>query len=111
MLPYINRIAGGVVLLAGLYVTYYAYWEIRLLHGDTVPEGPVAWISEWTARTTQRVDDWGVSAFAVALIALLVASLARRFRTRHNEQSTQPTSVDPEPANITRITVTTGEPR
>ncbi|MGH3555850.1 MAG: cytochrome c biogenesis CcdA family protein, partial [Mycobacterium sp.] len=30
ILPYVNRIVGVVVLLTGLYVAYYGYYEIRL---------------------------------------------------------------------------------
>ena len=79
-LPYLNRVAGALLVLAGLYVAYYGYWEIRILAGHDVAEGPVAWVSDWSARATQRVDDLGVIAVAIALVVLLGASVLLRRR-------------------------------
>ncbi|MEO5841182.1 MAG: cytochrome c biogenesis CcdA family protein [Acidimicrobiales bacterium] len=87
-LPYLNRVAGALLVLAGLYVAYYGYWEIRVLDGQDVPEGPVAWVSDWSARATQRVDDLGVLAIVVAFIALLGASLVRRHRSASSPSAT-----------------------
>jgi cytochrome c-type biogenesis protein len=93
-LPYLNRIAGALLVLAGMYVAYYGYWEIRILGGHDVPEGPVAWVSDWSARATQRVDDLGVLVIVVALMALLGASLLRRRR------SVSSPSPNPDPAVV-----------
>jgi cytochrome c biogenesis protein CcdA len=79
-LPFLNRGAGALLVLAGLYVAYYGYWEIRILAGHDVPEGPVALVSDWSARATQRIDDLGMLAVAVTLLALLSASWLRRRR-------------------------------
>ncbi len=78
VLPYINRVSGALLVLAGLYVTYYGYWEIRLLRGDDVPEGPVAWVSDWSAQATERVDDIGPWVIVAILVVLLAAGLLRR---------------------------------
>jgi cytochrome c-type biogenesis protein len=93
-LPYLNRIAGALLVLAGMYVAYYGYWEIRILGGHDVPEGPVAWVSDWSARATQRVDDLGVLVIVVALMALLGESLLRRRR------SVSSPSPNPDPAVV-----------
>jgi cytochrome c-type biogenesis protein len=34
-LPTINRVAGGIMLVAGAYVAYYGWYEIRVFDGDT----------------------------------------------------------------------------
>ena len=34
MLPYVNRIAGIFLIIAGLYVAYYGWYEVRVLRGD-----------------------------------------------------------------------------
>ena len=96
--PYLNRVAGALLVLAGTYVAYYGYWEIRVLDGQNVPEGPVAWVSDWSARATQRVDDLGVLAIVIALIVLLGANLLRR----HLSATSLPATPDPqaEPAPI-----------
>lgn len=77
-LAYLNRVAGGLLVLTGLYVAYYGYWEIRILDGHDAPEGPVAWVSDWSARATQRIDDIGLLAVSVALVALVAVGIARR---------------------------------
>ena len=35
VLPYINRISGVLLVLAGLYVAYYGWYELRVLNGNT----------------------------------------------------------------------------
>lgn len=89
-LPYVNRVAGALLMLAGLYVSYYGYWEIRLLAGHDVAEGPVTWVSDWSARATQRIDDLGVLALAVTLIAVLSANQLRRRRNVHRRSPVAP---------------------
>lgn len=41
ILPYVNRFGGVVLILVGLYVAYYGYYEIRLFHGGGDPADPV----------------------------------------------------------------------
>ena len=91
VMPYLNRVAGALLVLAGLYVAYYGYWELRILAGHDVPEGPVAWVSDWSSRATQRIDDLGVLAVGAALVALLGANQLRR---RRNASTRSPRSSD-----------------
>ncbi len=81
--------AGGVVLLvAGAYVAYYGWYELRLLRGDIVDDPVVS-----AAGTVQRwladgVDRIGVPVLSVAFVLLLVgASLAGRARRRRVARS------------------------
>ena len=41
ILPYVNRIGGAVLILVGLYVAYYGYYEVRLFSAGGNPEDPV----------------------------------------------------------------------
>ncbi len=41
VLPWLNRISGALLIVAGAYVTWYGYVEIRVLNGDLVARGPV----------------------------------------------------------------------
>lgn len=41
ILPYVNRISGVLLLVAGLYVAYYGVYELRLFHGDGDASDPV----------------------------------------------------------------------
>jgi len=39
ILPYVNRIGGAVLILVGLYVGYYGFYEIRLFTAGGSPYG------------------------------------------------------------------------
>lgn len=41
ILPYVTRISGALLVLVGVYVTYYGVYEIRLFHGSGDPTDPV----------------------------------------------------------------------
>ncbi len=86
VLPYVNRIAGIFLIIAGLYVAYYGWYEVRVLRGDFLdPDASaplvdtvegwrnslVTWITE-----QQTVIGW-VTAVAVA-VAIGYVALRRR---------------------------------
>ena len=110
-LPYLNRGAGALLVLAGLYVAYYGYWEIRILGGHDVSEGPVAWVSDWSARATQRIDDLGVLAVALTLLALLGANQIRRRRNALPPSVPAPGESTAEPAEKHHTAPTSGAAR
>jgi cytochrome c biogenesis protein CcdA len=41
ILPFVNRIGGAVLILVGLYVAYYGYYEVRLFNTGGDPRDPV----------------------------------------------------------------------
>ena len=41
VLPYVNRFGGAVLILVGLYVAYYGYYEVQLFHAGGNPADPV----------------------------------------------------------------------
>ena len=41
LLPKMNKVAGGLLVVAGLYVAYYGYYEIRLFNGSIDGEDPI----------------------------------------------------------------------
>ncbi|HEV7854682.1 MAG TPA: cytochrome c biogenesis CcdA family protein [Mycobacterium sp.] len=41
ILPYVNRIGGAVLILVGIYVSYYGYYEVRLFTANGNPADPV----------------------------------------------------------------------
>jgi len=83
ILPYINRIGGTLVLLTGLYVVYYGYYEIRLFFAGGSADDPIieaaGAIQGWLSG---RVDDLGAWPL-VGIVAILVAgALLWRVRTQ-----------------------------
>lgn len=83
ILPHVGRIAGIVLLLTGLYVTYYGVYEIRLYFLDASPNDPIVefagTVQSWLAR---RVDILGVWPLLVALAALAAAAVVWQIRSR-----------------------------
>jgi cytochrome c-type biogenesis protein len=94
MLPRINRIAGGLMIVAGLYVAYYGWYEVRLFNGsdgeDPIIDRAVA-IQSWL--TNFIVPDHPVRVVLVlfgVIAAVLVWRAVRRQRSarRHDDDVT-----------------------
>jgi hypothetical protein len=76
---YVNTVAGALVGVAGVYVMFYGWLELRTYEASRpgeVPSSPVTdMVSDWSAQITNWVDTTGVAGVTVRL-ALLVALLA-----------------------------------
>ena len=76
VLPYVGRIAGVIVLLTGLYVSYYGYYEIRLYFAEGDADDPVIGavvaVQSWLA---DRVDALGVWPLLSAIATLVAGAL------------------------------------
>lgn len=89
VLPYVNRVAGGLLLLAGAYVTYYGVYELRLFHGagnaaDPVIGAAIA-IQQWLSATVNGVG--ALPLLGVLTIVVLGALLIGRRRARSNKRA------------------------
>ncbi|UVS77690.1 cytochrome c biogenesis CcdA family protein [Actinokineospora sp. UTMC 2448] len=68
VLPHVNRVVGGLLVLAGLYVAYYGVHELRVAHADADPDDPIiAAAGNVQATLAEWVDAAGPWPFAVAL--------------------------------------------
>jgi cytochrome c biogenesis protein CcdA len=75
VLPDVQRTAGALLTLAGAYVAYYGWYDIRLEQGRDVPTGPVDAVGAWSGQATEWVDGLGngpVVAVGVVLVAAMV---------------------------------------
>ncbi|HEU4361750.1 MAG TPA: cytochrome c biogenesis protein CcdA [Mycobacterium sp.] len=83
VLPHVGRIAGVIVLLTGLYVTYYGYYEIRLYFANASPDDPIvdaaAVVQSWLAGTVDKLGAWPLLGVAAVLV---VAGLGWRVVAR-----------------------------
>jgi cytochrome c biogenesis protein CcdA len=81
-LPVINRIAGALLVLAGAYVAYYGWYEIRVFRGDTddpVVDRAIA-IQAWLQSRVVPDNPTRVAALAVATLAVVTTGAIWRRR-------------------------------
>jgi hypothetical protein len=87
LLPVINRIGGALVLVIGLYVAYYGYYELRLFAGAASAQNPVIGAA---GRLQGAAAGWvhahGGWPWLAALIPLAVCAVAWAVRRRLGEQ-------------------------
>lgn len=93
--PAIARIGGGLVLVAGLYVAYYGWYELRIYRGQ-VGSYPVinaaAAVQHWLASAVERIGAVGLLGILAVLVVVAVAS-AVLVRGKGRRQPSDDTSV------------------
>ncbi|WP_067430896.1 cytochrome c biogenesis CcdA family protein [Nocardioides jensenii] len=91
--PYLTRLSGALLVLVGVYVAWYGWYELRIYAGDTADDPVITAASEVQNRLARWVDHLGPTVFATALVALvLVAIAARVWSTRRTSRATTATS-------------------
>jgi cytochrome c biogenesis protein CcdA len=82
ILPYVNRIGGAVLIVVGLYVGYYGFYEVRLFTAGGSPGDPVIAAA---GRLQGAVAGWvhrhGAWPWLVLLGVLLLAAFVWTWRT------------------------------
>lgn len=77
LLPKMNKIAGALLLVAGLYVAYYGYYEVRLFFFDGDLDDPVIDAGErvqaWLSNRLPGPDDY--VGWLIGALAVLVAGI------------------------------------
>jgi cytochrome c biogenesis protein CcdA len=83
ILPHINRIGGALLIVVGLYVGYYGYYEIRLFIADGDPDDPViAAAGRLQGALAGWVHQHGAWPWVGALAVLTVGAVAWAWRSR-----------------------------
>lgn len=83
--PKINRIAGGLMVIAGAYVAYYGWYEIRVLGGatgDPVIDRAAA-VQSWLQQMIVPNDP--VQFLVTASVAIAVMAVIAGIRTRRRQ--------------------------
>jgi threonine/homoserine/homoserine lactone efflux protein len=83
VLPYINRVSGGLLVLAGLYVVYYGWYELRVFNGTTSGGGVAQWAFDINSSVSRWINEVGATRLGLILglviaLAVLVALATRR---------------------------------
>ncbi|MBS1848388.1 MAG: cytochrome c biogenesis protein CcdA [Actinobacteria bacterium] len=76
IMPYVSRIAGALVLAAGVYIGWYGLVELRNLHGTSSVTGgrSVSTVTGWSGSIANWVD--GVGAVRIGLVLGLAITVA-----------------------------------
>ncbi|MFI6676838.1 cytochrome c biogenesis CcdA family protein [Kribbella sp. NPDC050470] len=78
-----SRLGGVLVILSGLYVAYYGWYELRVFSGTTTRDPVIDGAARLQTWIADAVDSLGVAAVAVIftlllMVALLLVGTARR---------------------------------
>lgn len=86
VLPYVQRIAGGLLVVAGAYVAYYGVYEIRFGSDALRRDGVVDRVTGWSSDISDWVQDTGGTRIALLLGAAVTTAVlyvvTRRTATR-----------------------------
>jgi cytochrome c biogenesis protein CcdA len=83
ILPYVNRISGALLVLVGLYVGYYALYEIRLHNANGLePDAFLAAIGRVQGAVAAWVHQHGAWPWVLAFAALVACALLGAFYRR-----------------------------
>lgn len=101
-LPMINRLAGGLLVIAGVYVAYYGWYEVRVLNGTTTTDPIIdravriqSWLTDHIVPDHPATVAWIVVVGLVALAVLTRLVIRRRAATAPpgiDEPATDPTA-------------------
>ena len=83
VLPYINRVSGALLVLAGLYVIYYGWYELQVFSGDLDGGGVAQWAFDINSSISRWINEIGATRLGLILglviaLAVLAALAARR---------------------------------
>jgi cytochrome c-type biogenesis protein len=87
VMPYVSRAAGGLLVIAGAYIAYYGWYELRVQGGDLGGSPLVRRVTGWSDSITRWVYDvgpvrlgWLLAAGLATVLAITYGFRARRVR-------------------------------
>lgn len=93
LVRYVNRLSGALLVLAGAYLTWYGYLEVRLLRGTQGAALPENVVTTWTSRISTMIDNTGGPAIAGIIIAVALVLLGLiTWRVRRSSSSSTETT-------------------
>ncbi|TDD42606.1 cytochrome c biogenesis protein CcdA [Nonomuraea terrae] len=78
LLPYVSRAGGALLLLAGLYVAYYGWYELRVLAGAAADDPIVGAVTSAQTALTAWLTNVSVGWLAAAAAVLAAAVVLHR---------------------------------
>ena len=86
VLPYVYKISGVLLVLAGLYVAYYGWYELRVRNSDTSAGGAAQLVTDWSASISTWVQQIGPVRLGIVLAAAVGVVVALTMGTRRRPE-------------------------
>ncbi|WP_157246946.1 cytochrome c biogenesis CcdA family protein [Nonomuraea typhae] len=77
ILPHVPRISGALLVLAGLYVAYYGWYELRVFAGAAAQDPIIGTVTRLQGAVTGWLETLGPAWTALALAVLLHVAIGR----------------------------------
>lgn len=74
-LPFVNRVAGGFLVVAGAYFTWYGIYELRIRDDPRTAPGPVDTVTGWSSDISTWIQDLGAERLGLVLGIVVCAAL------------------------------------
>ena len=90
VLPFVHRIAGGMLVLTGSYIAYYGSVEVRTGQGRGIVHSPIInQVTTWSSQASTWILEQGGERVGAALGIVIVGALAVAFATRSPRASAE----------------------
>jgi cytochrome c biogenesis protein CcdA len=87
-LPYVTRVSGGLLVLAGAYLAHYGWYERRVQAGELGDGSPVVdRVTAWSASISTWVNEVGATRLGLLLALGLATVLTATFGVRTRRRS------------------------
>ncbi|MBI2706642.1 MAG: cytochrome c biogenesis protein CcdA [Actinobacteria bacterium] len=89
VLPHVERLAAGLLVIAGVYVTYYGWYSLRVYNGDTSVGGPAEFVYGLSGQMSSWIQAVGPGRIGLVLAGIVIASavLAVGYRSTEPHES------------------------
>lgn len=86
-LPYVTRVSGALLVVAGAYLAHYGWYEMRVRDGEGTDSWAVDTVTGWSSSIARWVDSVGSTRLGLLLALALLAVLTLTFGTRARSRS------------------------
>ncbi len=81
-MPYVQRVSGGLLVVAGAFLVYYGWYERQVYNNDLSPPGPGGWALRVQSWFTGQIDSLGATRIGAALVIVLTLAALGTYAVR-----------------------------
>jgi len=86
ILPWVNRISGVLLVLSGIYLVVYGWWEVQVLRGNITENALVSFFENMQTQVNIWIDQTGATRLGAGLLLIVGAALIRALWSEMNQQ-------------------------